>query len=167
MSQASEKRESYHHMSGVRISSVDDAKAAADRRLVRGNRISNIWREGALCSEMGEKRGMCPLILPFQKWRETGDMAMTAAVRQIVRGKRISDHLAGRSSVFQSGREAGDAPSNLDKPRTAGNWRRGHGWDGLKYLCANSNGITFTFPWGSPSTSKKIKCSRIKINNIK
>ena len=76
VSQASEKRESYHHMSGVRISSVDDAKAAADRRLVRGNRISNIWREGALCSEMGEKRGMCPLILPFQKWRETGNMAM-------------------------------------------------------------------------------------------
>ena len=121
VSQASEKRESYHHMSGVRISSVDDAKAAADRRLVRGNRISNIWREGALCSEMGEKRGMCPLILPFQKWRETGDMAMAAAVRRIVRGKQMSGKMAGIGSIFQIGGETGHAPYYVANPKMAGN----------------------------------------------
>ena len=74
---------------------------------------------------------------------------MAATVRRIVRGKQISDNLAGRSSVFQNGREAGDAPSYLAKPTIAGNWRRGDGGDGQTYRWANSNGITYIFPWGS------------------
>ena len=97
------------------------ATTAAVRRIVRGNRIPNIWREGALFSKMGEKGGMCPLILPFQKWQETDNMAMAAAVRRIVRGKQMSEKMAGIGSVFQNGGETGDAPYYVANPKMAGN----------------------------------------------
>ena len=112
------------------------------------------------------------------------NVAMAASVRRIVRGKQISDNLAGRSSVFQSGREGG-APSYLAKPKMEGNWRRGDGGDGQTYSKGKRSQVlnTCIHSWdtelsisinekivmallillcgGQKKTSKKIKCSRI------
>ena len=106
---------------------------AAVRRIVRGNRLPNIWREGALFSKMGEKGDMCPLIFPFLKWRETDVMTMAAAVRRIVRGKQMTEKMAGRGSRFQNGGETGDAPHYVANAKMAGNVRRGNGNGGQTY----------------------------------
>ena len=91
---------------------------------------------------------------------------MAASVRRIVRGKRISDNLAGRSSVFQNGREAGDAPSYLRQK-----WQE-IGDVAMAVTVRRIGGqivmaLLILFRGGRRKTSKKIKCSRIKINIIK